>query len=110
MTTHAEANRAHAALMQDTLQRLASDGMTPAAVFLAWLGNGYKPSAQELEALAYALHDTTANLPEINWMAHSFEQVGDSLHKAIEHAAWAREFCADRTDKSIYREMYEVQA
>ena len=81
----------------------AGKGLTPIGHLTAALANGYKPSAAEMRDLAYELQGAIVSCPEIEWLQVSFEAVGDAIHQAIKHQAWADTFCADRTDHSIFK-------
>lgn len=71
----------------------AGKGLTPIGHLTAALANGYKPSAAEMRDLAYELQGVIADCDEIQWMHTSFEAVGDAIHQAMQHTAWADEFC-----------------
>lgn len=58
--------------------------MNETAKFLQLLESGHEISAIEAEQLAYALHAATVNMPEFLWMDRNFEELGDSIHRAIE--------------------------
>jgi hypothetical protein len=53
---------------------------------IAELAAGKLPAAKEIEELAYMFHSAMLDAPEMRWLPISFEDMGDTMHKAIECA------------------------
>lgn len=67
----------------------------PTQQLIAALDRGPCPSAEDIKALAYALHGTmvAADVPEMLWLNTSFEDMGDAMVKAM-RCAEADEVCS----------------
>ena len=56
---------------------------TPTGKLIAALQTGHKPTASELAELMTALHDAVLDTPLMLWLDRSFEDVSDSVHRAM---------------------------
>ena len=59
--------------------------VNPAAQFLTALQGGYCPTAEELVEICHAVHSSMvdADAPEMLWLDRSFEDMADSMTRAI---------------------------
>jgi len=62
--------------------------MTPAKEFIEALKNGYIPDAIDMQTICYELHMAmiTGDMPELQWISPSFEDMGDTVYTAIQCA------------------------
>ena len=60
--------------------------MTPSKQFIEALKKGFVPDAIEMQTICYELHMAmiNADMPELQWIEPSFEDMGDTVYKAIQ--------------------------